>query len=188
MKSTIIALAILALISLSCDSTDPYVHEPRFDKNVSTVFGFKTASQTLEGMAPDFTWKDSNGVLRSLSDLRGKIILVNLWATWCEPCLFEMPTLDDIAKDFSKDSVVVIGVSIDQEGDVYNRIVGYHRDRGLRFQVISDFGMDVYHAYMGTRTISIPQTFIVDRDGSLYVQLTGPQQYDEFATYIRELI
>jgi peroxiredoxin len=82
----------------------------------------------------------------------------------------------------------VIGVSIDQEGDVYNRIVGYHRDRGLRFQVISDFGMDVYHAYMGTRTISIPQTFIVDRDGSLYVQLTGPQQYDEFATYIRELI
>lgn len=185
---SVLALLFCALLSLSCDSTDPYVHEPKFDTNVSTVFDFETAGQTPNDKMPNFTWKDSTGTLRSLRELEGKVVVINFWATWCEPCLFEMPTLDDIARDFAPDSVVVIGISIDQEGDVYNRIKQYHSDRRLSFQVISDFTMDVYEAYMGTRTISIPQTFVIMPTGELYVQLQGAQQYDTFAAHIEDVL
>src|SRR5687767_836497 len=152
-------LAVLLLMSLSCSKpTEPYVHEPRFGKNVSTLFGFEK-QQPADGSMADFSWKDSNGVLRSFKELRGKVVVVNFWATWCPPCLAETPALRDIATDFAKDSVVVIGIAIDQDGAVYPKIEEFHRTKSLTYQVITDINKDVYSVYMQTHANSIPTTF-----------------------------
>ena len=181
------SLALLSLLALSCGTNEPYVHEPRFSKNVSTLFDFEKRPADPHDMA-NFTWKDSNGVLRSFDDLRGKVVLVNFWATWCVPCLAELPALKDIAIDFAKDSVVVIGISIDQAGDIFPRVEEFHRSKNLSFQVITDPQMNVYEAYMGTRATSIPTTFIITPEGRLYTILSGEQQYDTFARHIRDIL
>lgn len=176
------------MLSLSCsESTAPYVHEPKFGKNISTLFGFEKEPEA-KGMVPDFTWKDSNGVERSLKELRSKVVLVNFWATWCAPCLAETPALRDIANDFRKDSVVVIGVSIDQSGEIYPKVEDFARSKGLQYQVITDPKLDVYQAYTGTTQTAIPLTYVIDLDGSLYTILVGEQQYDTFAERIRDLL
>jgi cytochrome c biogenesis protein CcmG, thiol:disulfide interchange protein DsbE len=180
-------LTLISMLSLSCDTTEPYVHEPQFSKNVSTLYGFEKGPANLDLM-PNFTWKDSTGVLRSFSELRGKVVLVNFWATWCVPCLAEMPALRDIAVDFAKDSVVVIGISVDQAGEIFPRVEEFHRNKNLSFQVITDPQMNVYEAYMGSRTQSIPTTFIITQEGAFYTKLSGEQQYDTFAQHIRDLI
>jgi peroxiredoxin len=188
MIRTFAALVLLSILSLSCsEPVTTYVHEPKYGKNISTLFGFEKESADIN-VVPDFTWKDSNGVLRSLSDLRDKIVLVNFWATWCGPCLAETPALRDIAIDFAKDSVVVIGISIDQSGEIYPKVEEFLRSKNLGYQVITDPGLDVYEAYTNTRNTTIPVTFIIDVDGRLYTALVGEQQYDTFADNINELL
>ncbi len=185
----LLCLALVSMLSLSCDKSvePPYVHEPKFSKNVSTLFGFE-AESAEEGMAPDFTWKDSTGELRSLKELRGKVVLVNFWATWCIPCLVETPALRDIATDFREEGAVVIGIAIDRAGAVYPKVEDFARGKGLNYQVITDPGFDVYEAYTGSESISIPATYVIDADGYLYTILNGEKQYDTFAETIREIL
>jgi peroxiredoxin len=188
MIRTVLGLMLISMVSLSCsETTAPYVHEPKYGKNISTLFGFEKDAPD-PNVVPDFTWKDSNGVLRSLSDLRGKVVLVNFWATWCAPCLAETPALRDIAADFAKDSVVVIGISIDQSGEIYPKVEEFHRTKHLGYQVITDPDLDVYEAYTETRNPAIPLTFVIDADGHLYTALVGEQQYDTFADRINEIL
>lgn len=185
----IFCLLVLSVLSLSCSaSTDaPYVHEPRYSTNVSTLFGFKTEPDE-EGTTPDFSWKDSTGTLRSLRELRGKVVLINFWATWCAPCLVETPALRDIASDFRDKGAVVIGISIDQAGEVYPKVEEFAHSKHLGYQVITDPGLDVYKAYTGTTEKAIPVTYVIDADGLLYTVLIGEKQYDTFAETIRDIL
>ena len=182
-------LAFVSLLSLSCSQSaePPYVHEPKYSKNVSTLFAFET-EPSGDGVTPDFTWKDSTGALRSLKDLRGKVVLVNFWATWCAPCLVETPALRDIAKDFRDQGAVVIGVAIDQAGAVYPKVEEFAHSKNLGYQVITDPMLDVYKAYTGTTEKAIPVTYVIDADGLLYTVLIGEKQYDTFAETIRDIL
>jgi peroxiredoxin len=189
MIRALIGLTLLSFVSLSCsdDSITPYDRAPKFSKNVSTLFGFDSVAPA-DGSVSNFTWKDSNGVLRSMSDLRGKVVVVNFWATWCGPCLQETPALRDIANDFRKDSVVVIGISIDRDGDVWGMVEEFHRSKHLSYQVIIDPDKDVYSVFQGTYETMIPSTFIIDRDGLVYTSLLGAATYEQFANTIRAVL
>lgn len=182
-----VLLLVIASTTLSCGtSTEPYVHEPTYEKNISTLYGFQQDAD--EDIAPNFEWRDSNGVTRTLNDLLGKVVVVNFWATWCAPCLVEMPSLNDIAKDMAADSVVVIGISTDQSGNVLEKVRNFHRSKRLIFQVIMDPNMDAYKTYSPTNETLLPQTYIIDRDGYIYTRFYGEQQYDTFRESIEELL
>jgi thiol-disulfide isomerase/thioredoxin len=109
--------------------------------------------------APDFSLRDTTGALVTLSDLRGKVVLVNFWATWCRPCKKELPLLQQLADEYPND-LVVLTVNKQESAE---RATGYFDDNGLRMRILLDGG-GVYDQY---RLQGLPDSFFVDRDGNL---------------------
>jgi peroxiredoxin len=189
MIRALVGLVLISMLSLSCteDPIAPYDYAPRYGKYISTLYGFDTVASD-DGTASNFAWKDSNGVIREMDDLRGKVVVLNFWATWCGPCLAETPALRDIARDFAKDSVVVIGISIDRDGDVYGIVDNFQRSKNLRYQTIIDADKDVYSVYMDTYETAIPTSFVIDKKGRIAATLVGATDYEKFASFIRKLL
>ncbi len=111
----------------------------------------------------DFTLKDIHGKKVTLSELRGKVVLVNFWATWCPPCMVEMPTLQAIYDHFQPQGLVVLSIS---DEDMYK--VGTFVSRtGYRPEILPDTNGKVAKQF---HIDGIPRTFIFDREGKLVAQ------------------
>jgi peroxiredoxin len=120
--------------------------------------------------APAFTLMDINGGQRRLSDFRGKIILLNFWATWCPNCREEMPSLERLEKRFKAEGVVVIAVAEDGRGEV----TSLARKLGLTFPILMDAGGAVRKIYEVT---ALPMTYIIGRDGKISGRLFGSRDW-----------
>ncbi|NJD09132.1 MAG: TlpA family protein disulfide reductase, partial [Gemmatimonadetes bacterium] len=127
----------------------------------------------LEGQpAPDLATKTLAGEKVALSDLRGKVVLVNFWATWCPPCRAEMPGFERVWKDKRDAGFVVMGLSADETGS--RGVAKFLRDQGITYPV----GMAsaaAKAAYGGVN--GLPMSFLVDRQGVVQRVITG--LYDE---------
>jgi cytochrome c biogenesis protein CcmG, thiol:disulfide interchange protein DsbE len=113
--------------------------------------------------APAFAGRDLNGSTVDLRALRGEVVLVNVWATWCFPCRREMPALEQLHRDLAGSGLRVVAVSIDAAGaerDVREFVAEY----GLTFDIVHDPAQEVTRAF---RTIGVPETFLVDAEGRL---------------------
>lgn len=119
-------------------------------------------------LAPDFVLRSADGEVRKLSNFRGRPVLVNLWATWCPPCIREMPLLDQIADDYGERGLVVLGVAGDDDTE---RVTEFLADRPVRFEVLLDPDGAVGTEYGIT---GYPETFLVDREGRLAGKFIGP--------------
>jgi cytochrome c-type biogenesis protein len=111
---------------------------------------------------------DGSGDL-SLRDLRGEVVLVNIWATWCEPCKREMPELQALADEYSDEGLHVIGVSLDIGGS-NERIAQFASDLGVNFILVRDEAGDFQKAF---RTSGVPETILIDRAGNIAYQWKG---------------
>ncbi len=123
---------------------------------------------TIPETLPGFTLKDTEGVIRNSSEWKGKILIVNFWATWCPPCLEEMPTLIDFQHQHSSNGVQVVGVAVDNLDQVKDFIDTY----GINFPVLigSDDAIALAQK-MGNRISALPYTAIFDKNGkTLYAQ------------------
>ena len=112
--------------------------------------------------APSFKAKDlHSGTTRTLADYRGQVVLLNVWATWCEPCKIEMPSMEELHKAYGSRGVRVVAVSID---DVVSEdsIRAYARDLGLTFDILHDPTHAIERSY---QTTGYPESFVIDRDG-----------------------
>jgi len=137
-------------------------------------------------LAPDFTLKNLAGETISLSSLRGKVVFLNVWATWCGPCREEMPSIQALYDEFSHDpNFVVLAVSEDSEGR--NAVDSYVQGNALRFNVLLDPQNLVGDAY---DVSGIPETFIIDRAGRIVAHHVGPYDWSksEMHDALRELI
>lgn len=123
-------------------------------------------------LAPDFVLPALDGGVQKLSNHRGKPVLVNLWATWCPPCIAELPLLDAIVRDYGPRGLVVLGVAGDDDDA---RVRQFVAERSPAFQVLLDPGGTVGTQYGIT---GYPETFIVDRDGKLVAKFVGPLPSD----------
>ncbi len=124
----------------------------------------KTIPETL----PGFTLKDTDGMVHTSGEWKDKILIVNFWATWCPPCLEEMPTLIDFQTKYSANGVQVIGVAVDNLDQVKSFIATH----GINFPVMigSDDAIAVAQE-MGNRISALPYTAIFDNSGkTLYAQ------------------
>lgn len=115
--------------------------------------------------APDFTLENLEGEKVSLSDYKGKIVLINFWATWCKFCDIEMPDLNDIDKN--NEDVVVLAVNVQEEG---SKVSKYIKDGGYGFEVVLDTKGDIARNYL---VASFPTTYAVDKDGMLVGGVPG---------------
>lgn len=121
----------------------------------------------------DFSLKDLDGKTWKLSDLKGKVVLVNMWATWCPPCRKEMPDLVALSERFKDQGLVVLAIS-DEEDKVVRPYVAEHK---LTFPVLLDPGRKVNEAY---RVDGIPKTFVYDRKGKLVIQTMDMRTQKQF--------
>lgn len=121
----------------------------------------------------DFTLTDLDGKSWILSALRGKVVLVNFWATWCPPCRKEMPDLDLLAHRFSKQGLVVLSLSDEERG----KVAQYVSSHGFTYPILLDDGGATAKKF---HVEGIPKTFIFDRSGKLVAQSIDMRTRDQF--------
>ena len=132
-------------------------------------------------LAADFTLKDLKGNPISLASLRGKVVFLNIWATWCGPCRQEMPSIQSLYNTFKANKdFVVLAVSQDTSGEPVRPFVEHNQ---LKFTVLLDPRNEVGERY---DVSGIPETFIIGRDGRIVAHHVGP--YDWANTDIREAL
>ena len=122
--------------------------------------------------APNFQLRDSNGQFVTLSDLRGKVVLLNFWATWCGPCRVEMPAMEQLYRTFSRKDFEILAVSTDAQGVAVTR--PFQQENHLTFPILHDADYRVGLTY-GARTL--PMTFMVDRQGIVRHQIFGARDW-----------
>jgi peroxiredoxin len=133
--------------------------------------------------APDFPFQ-LDGREIHLSALRGKVIVLNFWATWCPPCVEEMPSLNRLHQHIAPLGAMVLGVSVDENQHAYEKFLREHQ---IAFPNHRDPSRHTPSSY-GTEMF--PETYIIGKDGKIARKIIGPQQWDrpEMLDYLRGLI
>ncbi|MGH9663240.1 MAG: TlpA disulfide reductase family protein, partial [Bryobacteraceae bacterium] len=125
--------------------------------------------------APDFALKDANGATVHLSDYKGKVVLLNFWATWCGPCRVEIPWFLQFEREYKDRGFAVVGVSMDDDG--WESVKPYIAEQKINYRIL--LGDDsVSNLYGGVD--SLPTTFLIDRSGrvaAVHVGLVGRSTY-----------
>ena len=143
-----------------------------------TALAFKVRPQIdLVGVgsrAPMFRAKDlATGREVSLADYRGKVILLNVWATWCAPCRVEMPSMELLYRRHGGADFRVLAVSIDEDGD--SVVTAFAREMGVTFDILHDRTTAIKQAYQAT---GVPESWVLNRDGVIVKKVVGPAEWD----------
>ncbi len=143
------------------------------------------AAQGTRPEAPDFEFRDLSGSSIRLSDHRGKVVVLNFWATWCPECINEIPSLSGFAERYAGRGVAVLAISLDKSEQGLRNFL---RDRPVRFPVMIDRDGDVYVKQY--HVLGLPATIIIDRRGGIAARLLGGQDFlsQEFTKRIDGLL
>jgi cytochrome c biogenesis protein CcmG, thiol:disulfide interchange protein DsbE len=144
----------------------------------------ESAAPQIGSVAPDFIIKDVTGNNVQLSDLRGVVVLLNFWATWCPPCQGEVPALARLNAHMTGKKFRMVTVSIDKEGS--NAVESFFRMSGYRLPTLLDPAGKVGKLYGIT---GVPETFIIDPQGVIRRKVVGPLTWDDpsVITYLSDL-
>ena len=149
----------------------------------STPKGAPAAEHLDRKPAANFTLADANGAKVSLADFKGKVVLLNFWATWCGPCKVEIPWFVEFNKTYKDRGLVVLGVSLDDDG--WKSVKPYLAEKKIDYTVV--VGNDAVSKSYGD-VDSLPTTFIIDRDGRIAFMHTGLVGRDMYEAEIRSLL
>jgi peroxiredoxin len=128
----------------------------------------------VEGQqAPDFTLADLSGIKTRLSDLKGEVVLVNFWATWCPPCREEIPSMVALNRLMAGKPFRMLAISMDQGGE--DAVNDFFRRSGLTLPVFLDRDGNVGKLYGVT---GVPETFVIDRKGVIIKKIIGPLDWN----------
>jgi peroxiredoxin len=123
--------------------------------------------------AADFTLPDINGKKVNLSEFRGKVVLLNFWATWCGPCRAEMPSLNNLYNEFKDKGFVVLAVSVDASE---KPVKSFEKELKLSFPVLMDKNKAVSFDEYGV--LGLPTTFLIDKNGVMIEKIMGEREWD----------
>jgi len=130
------------------------------------------SGKVVEGnLAPDFSLPDLAGVQQHLP--KGKVVLLNFWATWCPPCRKEMPSMIELYKRLKDQGLVIVAASVDKDR---SQLVSFVREYNIPFQVVHDVDASVARRYGVFR---YPETFLIDRSGKVRFHLIGGVEWTD---------
>jgi cytochrome c biogenesis protein CcmG/thiol:disulfide interchange protein DsbE len=137
---------------------------------------------SLRPMAPDFTLTSLSGQSIDLKNYRGKVVLLDFWATWCGPCRIEIPGFEDLERKYGPDGLQIIGVSMDDSPDPVRQ---FYQQLNMNYPVVmgSDKVGEMYGGIFG-----LPTSFLIGRDGRIYAKHVGATDEGVFAREIQELL
>jgi thiol-disulfide isomerase/thioredoxin len=143
---------------------------PAHDAAPPSGVGWAEAPKSL----PELGFQDAAQQRRTLADFRGKVVLLNVWATWCPPCREEMPSLDRLQQALGGADFEVVALSIDREGMAAVR--RFYVEMGIR--TLAPYVDPTMQAANTVRVIGLPTTLLLDRQGSERWRKTGPEKWD----------
>jgi thiol-disulfide isomerase/thioredoxin len=161
--SALVAAALIGLLPYGCGEKKPAAAMP---SNISEV-----ASVTPRGeLAPDFAWRGADGSEMSFDKTRGKVTLVNFWATWCAPCKKELPDLIELHKAYGDRGFAVVGVATDRTPNAGELVSEFVQKYSIPYQVLLST-QEMEDAFRNVRMM--PTSFLVDRDGKILQTIVG---------------
>ena len=142
-----------------------------------------TAGDVKGQTAPDFTLKSVDGKDVKLSDLRGKAVLLNFWATWCGPCKVEIPWFMELEKQYASQGLVVVGVAMDDDADKV--VPKFVQDMNMDYTVLigNEKVADLYGGVEG-----LPMTFYIGRDGKIVKKVAGLTSHSDIEDGIKQAL
>lgn len=194
MKYLLILATVVALSSCSkpagkrasaasaSDPAKPAAVKADHIDNVSMVAG---VTQSPKGSATDFSWYNDEGKEVSLSELKGKTVLINFWATWCPPCRAELPDIEAISKQYSSKGLVVVGVSEDAGKNLLHDVSDFVSQHGLTYQIVID-NNKIAEAYGNIN--AIPTSFIVNKGGKVVKTWVGLRDKAFFESAVKKYL
>jgi peroxiredoxin len=132
--------------------------------------------------APDFTLETLNGKPLRLSDMRGKTVIMNVWATWCPPCRAEIPDMVAFYKEVQKKNAVILGVNLTETESSVLNVKRFVQGMGMQFPILLDKKSKVANMYQVT---IIPTSFIIDGNGIIRKVVTGPMTKEQMHSFIQ---
>ena len=176
------------VVLISCDNSTAQ------QKNKKLIKTEKSQSVNKNSMvAPDFSLADLDGNTVTLQQLKGKVVLLNFWGTWCGPCRKEIPDFINLSKKYKQDGLEIIGVTL-TSGPPEN-IKAFADKWGINYQLLTDIKGNetqtvtaLYGQATGKRITGIPTTFIIDRAGVIQKRYVGPRSeaifYNDLKKYL----
>jgi cytochrome c biogenesis protein CcmG/thiol:disulfide interchange protein DsbE len=141
--------------------------------------------------APNFKVKTESGAVLSPKDFGGRLLVLNFWASWCAPCVQEIPSLNQFQKQFASQGVVVLGVNVDSKADLYRNMLQRFQ---VSFQTVRDPQENISYRY---GTYKVPESYIIDRNGKVLQKYAGLPEVNgewklwtdpEIVSYVRSLL
>ena len=152
----------------------------------NSTFNLSGTSQLQKGKpAPDFSLPNLDGSMVSLADYKGKVVLLNIWATWCPPCVEEMPSMEKLHQALKEEAFEIVAVSIDASG--LKAVRPFMEKYKLSFPALIDPGGTTQSLY---RTTGVPESIIIDKNGIVVEKIIGQRDWgsSEVMQYFRDLI
>ncbi|MCX7875049.1 MAG: TlpA family protein disulfide reductase [Melioribacteraceae bacterium] len=134
-------------------------------------------------MAPDFELPTTDGKTLKLSNLKGKVVILDFWATWCPPCRKGIPDLIELKNKYGNKGVEIIGISVDTQ--TKSEVVPFIKNYGINYPVVY-FNQKVIMDYGGIE--AIPTSFIVDKKGKIIASYQGLQPISVYENHIKKLL
>jgi peroxiredoxin len=170
-----VVLGVVLLLALTLAAATHYLGDELFPVSVGSAAP-PIVGKTLDGTART----------RTLADYHGRVLLVNVWATWCEPCRVEMPSIEKVYREFGPRGLSVVAISVDDPGSE-QRIRDYVKELGLTFEILHDPTRQTTANYQIT---GYPETFIIGREGTIRKKVIGAADWSSEANraLLRELL
>ncbi len=178
-RETMVALLVLVAVALLA----PLLHTIAVPQRTVTAQGSDAAALTSRP-APDFTLPTLAGKKISLSEYKGRVVLINLWATWCPSCVREMPALVRISQKFRDQGLVVLGVDTVYQDD-RAKVAQFVHDQGVTYPIVLDVD-DVFGEKYGARLL--PTSYLVDQSGKIVYVRVGEADEAQFEEQVQALL
>ncbi|MCH7320676.1 TlpA family protein disulfide reductase [Solibacillus sp. MA9] len=136
-------------------------------------------------IAPDFTLYNLDGKPLTLSDLKGKRVVLNFWTTWCPPCKAEMPHMQEYYEKYKEeDNVEIVGVNVTYDREKVERVEQFLKSYNITFPIVLEPDGSVTSQY---KIITIPTTFMIDTEGRIQKQIIGPLDLETLRDNVTQL-
>jgi len=178
-------LFLFLILLISCSKEKETQNLPQHSKDskpqVFTLTKIENSNQS--NTAPNFYWQTSDGERNFYELFKGKTILINFWATWCGPCVKEIPDLIKIKEEFAGGDFEIIGVSIDRS---ISPVIEFAKNAGINYLLIHDPEAKLLDAFGGS--VGIPTTYLIDKEGKIVNKYIGARTKEIFASDIKKIL
>ena len=184
MKNTLIFVVAMSIAGVAGFALQRYLAEERQQSAANSVSLAQTDNAVIGTVRPEFAMLDIDGRLRNIKDWDGQIVLLNFWATWCPPCLREIPHFIEIQQQLQNRGFQIIGVAVDNEADVSE----FAREKAMNYPVMAGESEAIELSQKYGNTIGgLPFSAIIDKNGKITHTITGELSKDRLLSILEQL-